>query len=81
MTSNTNDASVQSTSRSSWGMTKILRRSMSKIECSAEPQLPAEVQQIGVTILKQNNNILFAGALYTDNNDTIPSSLKQLRCP
>ncbi len=38
----------------------------------AEPQLPAEVQQVGVTILKQNNNILFAGALYTDNNEYDP---------
>jgi len=55
-----------------------------KIECS-EPQLPAEVQQIGVTILKQNNNILFAGALYTDNNEYDPiflsADLLHSRCP
>jgi HAE1 family hydrophobic/amphiphilic exporter-1 len=38
----------------------------------AEPQLPQEVQQIGVTILKQNNNILFAGALFADNNEYDP---------
>jgi HAE1 family hydrophobic/amphiphilic exporter-1 len=35
----------------------------------AEPQLPEQVRQIGVTINKQSNNILLAMGLYSENNE------------
>lgn len=35
----------------------------------AQPRLPQEVQQVGVTVSKQPNNILFAMALFTENNE------------
>ena len=38
----------------------------------AEPQLPAEVRQIGVTVTKQPSNILFAAALFAENNEYEP---------
>lgn len=38
----------------------------------AEPQLPAEVRQIGVTVTKQPSNILFAAALFAENDEYDP---------
>ena len=35
----------------------------------AEPQLPPEVRQVGVTVTKQPNNILLVFALFTDNKE------------
>ena len=38
----------------------------------AEPRLPAEVRQIGVTVTKQPSNILFAAALFSENKEYDP---------
>jgi len=38
----------------------------------AEPLLPEQVRQIGVTVTKQTNNILLAMGLFTDNNEYDP---------
>lgn len=38
----------------------------------AEPLLPDQVRQVGVTVTKQSNNILLAMGLYTDNDEYDP---------